>query len=182
MMERIKIVKIGRKEMPSKFKEGETYIKTTVLDETSRTIGCFDEPWSKDWKEGDIVEGDIEKVEKRGTDGSLQVYYNIKNPNKKPFTPKTFGNPNVQVYQIAAALAPVIFKNAKEVSFDDIKKLASLIKAEVNMPSFNSDAKKPVPEINVDKEDKPAPAQVAAPVKKKEVVDFPEEEEDDIEF
>jgi len=175
-IEKIKIVKIGRKTLASKFKEGDTYTQITILAEDQRRIGSFDAEWTKDWKEGMTVEGDITKTVKKDRDGFDIVYWTIKNPYAKPkqaWTPKAGGSGNytvVQSYQIAAAIAPLIYKNSKDVTFEEIVVLADKIKAKLG-GTATAEQQKPVPEVNVDKEDKPA-----APVKKLVDVDFPEEE------
>ena len=75
---KIKIAKIGRKEMPSKFKEGETYSITTILDEISGRKGAAMGKFADGWKIGDTVEGIWEKRTWKDKDGFAQESWNIK--------------------------------------------------------------------------------------------------------
>jgi len=161
MTEKLKILKIGRKQQPSKFKPGETYSITTILvpecskgkNQKLTAMG----QWSEGWKEGDEIEGIIEEKKWTDKDGFEQTNFSLTNPNKKEFTPygsKTF-NPLITAYQIAASLAPLIFANKKKVMLEDIDKLALAIKEKLNVqiPSTpEKDKEEKVKEIDVDKE------------------------------
>ena len=65
MIEKLKIIKVGRKQQPSKFKPGETYSITTIMvpecskgkNQKLTAMGL----WAENWKEEDIIEGTIEE-------------------------------------------------------------------------------------------------------------------------
>src|SRR3989304_5473858 len=108
-IEKIKIVKVGRKQQPSKFKPGETYSITTMLDDKGRKLAAMG-AWGEKWVVGDVVEASIEEKKWTDKDGFEQISMNLVNPNKKEFTPRSGGgsymNPIVVSYQLAASLAP----------------------------------------------------------------------------
>ena len=163
MIEKLKIIKIGRKQQPSKFKPGETYSITTILvpecskgkNQKLTAMG----QWSEGWKEGDEIEGIVEEKKWTDKDGFEQTNFSLTNPNKKEFTPygsKSF-NPLITAYQIAATLAPLIFAKKKKVMLEDIEKLALAIKEKIDVqPASTTEVAKEekVKEIDVDKEDK----------------------------
>lgn len=161
-MEKVKILKVGRKQQPSKFKPGETYSITTILVEDcskgkNKKLAAMG-LWAEGWKVGDEVEGIIEEKKWTDRDGFEQISLNLTNPNKKTFTQfgggKSF-NPLVTSYEIAASLAPLIFANKKKVLLEDIDKLASAIKTKIDVQpaSTTETPKEKVKEIDVDKED-----------------------------
>lgn len=158
MTEKLKIIKLGRKQQPSKFKPGETYsITTMMVSECSKgknikisAMGA----WSDAWKEGDIVEGIIEEKKWTDKDGFEQTSFTLTNPNKKTFTPRATANPLIIAYQIAATLASLIFANKKKVTLEDIDKLALAIKSKIDVSSVEEPKKEEkVKEIDVEKED-----------------------------
>src|SRR3972149_10658841 len=128
---KIKIAKIGRKEMPSKFKEGETYSITTILDEISGRKGAAMGKFADGWKIGDTVEGIWEKRTWKDKDGFAQESWNIKNPNATTGGKGGSWGPRkatiVDSYTVAAALAPILFKDKKTVKLDDISALADAL-------------------------------------------------------
>jgi len=169
-MEKIKITKIGRKQQASKFKEGETYNITTVMDEKGRKLVAMG-AWADGWKEGDEIEVEIKEKKWTDKDGFDQISLNLINPNKKPWVGGGAGsNPIFVAWQLAAQLAPLFFSDSKKkVKLDDVEKLAEEIKKRI---SVAAPAEK-VKEIDVDKQDKPAEET------KKKDPDFNEEEIDD---
>ena len=169
--EKITIAKLGRKQQPSKFKPGETYSITTILDEGGRKLAAMG-AWAEGWKVGDVIEGTIEEKKWTDKDGFEQTSLNIKNPNQKPFTPRgeTTLSPLVVSYQLAVAVAPLLYKNKKKVVLDDVIALAEKLKEKIDVAPVaeaTPEKKDVVPEIDVNDE-KPAK-------KEKEV----EEDDDD---
>lgn len=158
-MEKIKIVKIATKQQPSKFKPGETYTITTVLDEKNRKLTAMG-AWAEGWKVGDEIEATIEEKKWTDRDGFDQISLNLKNPNQKKFTPRgSYTNPVVVSYQLAATLASLLFANKKKVTLTDIDKLAEELKKRIDTSPAEKteEVKKPeakkTPEIDVDEED-----------------------------
>lgn len=154
MSEKIKIVKIGRKQQPSKFKPGETYNITTLMDEQNRKLVAMGR-WADNWKIGDVIEANIEEKKWTDKDGFEQISLNLKNPEQKPFTPFGGGqktNPIVIAYQLAASLAPLFFGDKKKITLADVDKLAEELKKRIDVPTTTEEVKKEekVPEINVD--------------------------------
>ena len=158
--EKIKIVKIGRKQMPSKFKPGDMYNITTIMDDKGRKLSAFG-AWADTWQVGSEVEGII--VEKKWTDkdGFEQISLNIDNPNKKTFVPGKGGygqNPTITAYQIAADLAPLLYAG-KNVKLADIDALVDELKKRFDIPApateddSSNTATTPVKEVDVDAED-----------------------------
>ncbi|MFA5174609.1 MAG: hypothetical protein WC438_05505 [Candidatus Pacearchaeota archaeon] len=156
-MEKITIVKIGRKEQPSKFKPGETYNITTVLDEKGRKLVAMG-GWADAWKIGDVIEVEINEKTWKDKEGFDQVSLNLTNPNKKPWTGGQGGavvNTTIISYQIAAQLSSILFADSKKkIKLDDISALADEIKKRI---SVAAPAEK-IKEIDVDKQDAPAKA------------------------
>lgn len=156
-IEKIKIIKIGRKQQPSKFKPGETYSITTILDEKNRKLTAMG-PWSENWKIGDEIEGTIEEKKWTDKDGFEQTNLNIKNPNSKQFVPRDTTNFLVISYQLAATLSSLLYANKKKVKLEDIVSLAEELRKKIE-PSYSSTTEtkeKEVPEIDVTKESKKA--------------------------
>ena len=158
-MEKIKIIKIATKQQPSKFKPGETYTITTVLDEKNRKLTAMG-AWAEGWKVGDEIEATIEEKKWTDRDGFDQISLNLKNPNQKKFTPRgSYFNPVVVSYQLAATLASLLFASKKKVTLADIDKLAEELKKRIDTSPVQKteEVKKPevkkTPEIDVDEED-----------------------------
>mgnify|MGYP000879891149 FL=1 len=155
----IKIAKIGRKEMPSKFKEGATYNITTVMDEISGRKGAAMGVFADNWKVGDIVKGIWEEKKYIDKDGFEQKSWNIKNPEQKKFTSGSYGPRKatlVDAYTIAATLAPSLFKDKKTLKFSDISKLADEImkKLETAPATTETENAKNVKTVDLDEEEK----------------------------
>jgi len=161
-IEKIKIVQLGRKSQPSKFKPGEMYAITTIMDDKNRKLGAMG-AWAEKWVVGDVIEGTI--VEKKWTDkdGFEQVSLNIENPNKKEFSPRgggSYSNPVIVSYQLAATLAPLFFEGKKKLTLADIDSLAAELKKRIDVvpaasaPEQKStpvaEKKEVVPEVSVD--------------------------------
>lgn len=176
MAEKITIKKIGRKDMPSKFKEGETYKMTTILDDNNRKMTAFGQ-WAEGWKVGDEVEVDVKEKTWRDKDGFEQTSLNMDNPNKKPFTPRGGGNfnPMISAYQVAATFALALATSGKKkLSLEDLDKIAEHVKSKFGSTT-ETEKKDDVPEVDVEKEGKG---------KKKKVEkddDFDDEEDEDVE-
>lgn len=143
-IQKIQITKIGRKQNPSKFKEGETYTITTIVDGISgKKMSTFGN-WADNWKVGDTVEGIIESKTWKDKDGFDQQSWNIKNPNKKEFVPyKKSASATkpliVEAFHIAAVLAPILYDSKKKLKLVDITELANAIKAELEKGSKTKD-------------------------------------------
>lgn len=176
---KIKIAKIGRKEFPSKFKEGETYNITTIQDELTGRKGAAMGKWADAWKVGETIEGVWEKRTYKDKDGFEQESWNIKNPEQKPagkgsgsWAPK---KPTlVDAYQIAAALSPILFRD-KKIKLDDITKLADEIMKRLNAATPAVDAQKPAgKDVDLNKEETVA----KKPETKKKDDDFEVDEEE----
>lgn len=154
---KIKISKIGRKQMPSKFKEGETYNITTIMDEITGRKGVAMGTFADSWKVGDTVEGIWEEKKYTDKDGFEQKSWNIKNPNKKEFKAGSSFGPRkatlVDAYTIAALLAPVLYKDKKTLKFSDIAKLADEVMKKVEVVPAAPAAEK-VKTVDLDKEEK----------------------------
>ena len=140
-IEKIKIVKLGRKQQPSKFKPGEMYSITTIMDDKNRKLTSMGK-WGEEWKVGDEIEAIIEEKKWTDKDGFEQVGLNLKDPNQKPFTPRSGGgsymNPIVVSYQLAAALAPLFFSDKKKITLADVDKLAEELKKRIEVTSTPS--------------------------------------------
>jgi len=154
-IEKITIKKIGRKDMPSKFKEGEVYSMVTILDENGRKMTAFgdktESDWTKNWEIGSEVSVEVNVKEGKDKDGFDVTYYNLKNPAKKAAGgySKQSNNSNyaiIQAYHIAAAIAPLLLKNEKEVNFESIVKIANSVKAEIEGVKREAE----VPVVNLD--------------------------------
>lgn len=181
---KIKISKVGRKQMPSKFKEGETYNITTVMDEITGRKGQAMGAWSDVWKVGDIVEGIWEEKKYTDKDGFEQKSWKITNPDKKEFKGGGSYGPRkatlVDAYTIAALLAPLLYKDKKILKFEDIAKLADEIMKKVEViPATPAATAEKVKTVDLDKEEKAG--------KKEETVDkdfdvdtIPAKGEDDV--
>lgn len=154
-MEKITIIKIGRKQQPSKFKEGETYNITTILDDKKRKMSAMG-AWADNWKEGDVIEAEITTKKWTDKDGFEQESLTLTNPNKKTFTPGGQANPVIISYQLAASLAPLLYKDKKSVKLDDIDKLAEELKKRLSSQS-SSAPKDDVKKIDVEEEEKKQP-------------------------
>ena len=159
---KIKITKIGKKQQPSKFKEGDTYTIATIMDEyTGRKASGFGK-WTDDWKEGHEFNGIWVANNWKDKDGFEQKGWNIENPDKKEYTGPRGGAAAtltiIHAYTIAAALAPVIFADKKKIVMSDIEKLVEAVKTKLDASAPNAEEKteekKKVKDIDVDKEDK----------------------------
>ncbi len=140
-MEKIKIIKLGRKQQPSKFKPGETYSITTILDEKGRKMSAMG-AWSDNWKVNDEIEASIEEKKWTDRDGFEQTNMVLKNPNQQPYTRGgTKFNPVIQSFELAAKLAPLLFAEKKKVNLDDITELANEIKKRLNVPIIENTEK-----------------------------------------
>jgi len=180
---KIKIAKLTTKVMPSKFKEGETYNMTTVLDEISGRKGTAMGAFADAWKVGDTVDGIWEKRTYKDKDGFDQESWNIKNP-----APKVYGGQSgtwapkkptiVDAYTIAVALVPVFFKD-KKVKLDDVARLADEVMKKL-VATAPADAAKPAgKDVDLNKEEVSAPKQAAEPAEAPRNSDTAAAEDDD---
>ena len=158
-VEKIKIVKIGRKQQPSKFKPGETYTITTIMDEKNRKLVAMG-AWGEKWQVGDVIDASVEEKKWTDKDGFEQISLNLKNPNQTAFTPRggSYFNPVVVSYQLAASLAPLFFSGKKKVTLANIDELAAELKKRIEVsPAASTQTpepkKKEVPTVDVDKEE-----------------------------
>ncbi len=157
MPEQITIKNIGRKEQASKFREGETYKITTVLDEKGRKLSATGQ-WAENWKIGDTVDVEIEEKKWTDKDGFENTSLNLKNPNQKQFTPRGGGgaqvSPVIIAYQLAAQLAPLFFSDKKKIKLEDVDKLAEELKKRIDSSTptetQKEEKKDTTPDINVD--------------------------------
>ena len=163
MSEKIKIVKLATKQQPSKYKPGETYSIITIMDEKNRKLTAMGN-WAEGWKEGDVIEANVEEKKWVDRDGFEQTGLSLKNPNASTF--KSFKrNSLIDAYHIAAALTPALY-GTKKIKMEEIDKLAEYIKAKLDAAA-PSDApaaapvKEAVPVVNVNDT---AQAQTTAPV------------------
>lgn len=130
MPEKITIVKLGRKQQPSKYKQGETYTITTVMDDKNRKLTAMGK-WSDNWKIGDVIEANVENKKWTDKDGFEQTSLALKNPVQSTF--QSFKkNTLIDAYHIAAALAPVVYSAKKKVVMEDIDKLAEYVKGKID--------------------------------------------------
>ena len=176
---KLKIVKIGRKQNPSKYKPGETYTITTIMDEQNRKITAMGK-WTDAWNEGMVVEGILEPTTWTDKDGFEQKGWSLKNPNPVQFKaggagyqPKTMV---VNAYTIAAQLAPLLFAAKKKVTLDDISALADALKVKMDGTQDTS-AKEEVKTVDVNKE---KPKSKPTPAAKEETVE--DDDDDDMPF
>ena len=158
--EKIKLVKVGRKQQPSKYKPGETYAITTILDDKNRKLSAMGK-WSENWKVGDEIEAIVEEKKWTDRDGFEQTNLALKNPNQssfnRSFTPK---NVLIDAYHIAAELAPVVYKTKTKITMKDIDELAKYLKEKLEP---TSDQPKPAPaNENVPTVDVNKPAETAS--------------------
>ena len=174
MSEKITIKKIGRKDMPSKFKEGDTYAMTTVLDSENRKMTAFG-GWAENWKVGDTPNVIIKEKTWKDKDGFEQVSLNLDNPDKKPFTPRGGGggfNPTISAYQSAATFALALATSGKKkLTLADLDKIADHIKEKFGTPA-TEEKKDDVPTVDVEKDEKKTSKK-----KKEKDPDFDDDEE-----
>lgn len=156
--EKIKITRIGRKQQPSKFKPGETYSITTLMDDKGRKLSAMGK-WAEGWKEGDVIEAIVEMKTWTDKDGFEQTNLSLKNPNQQTFSPRgSMFNPLISAYQIAATLAPLLFASKKKVMLKDVDDLAEEIRKRLSAipvaPVAITESKEAkMKEINVDAEE-----------------------------
>ena len=182
MPEKITIKKIGRKDMPSKFKEGDTYKMTTVLDDKNRKMTAFGK-WAENWSVGDNVEVNIKEKTWRNKDGFEEVSLNLDNPNKQAYIPRggagasggSFNNPVISAYSSAAmfAVALAVSGAKKKLTLADLDKIADHIKSKFGVTD-STEKKDDVPVIDVEKEEKQKPKK-----KEEKDPDFDDDAEDD---
>ena len=143
--------------MPSKFKEGETYSITTVLDEVSGRKGAAMGKFADGWKIGDTVEGIWEKRTWKDKDGFAQESWNIKNPNATTGGKGGSWGPRkatiVDSYTVAAALAPILFKDKKTIKLDDISALADALMKKFGASVSESEKKAVGADVDLNKEE-----------------------------
>ena len=161
----IKIAKVGRKQMPSKFKEGDTYNITTIMDEITGRKGVAMGTFADSWKIGDTVQGIWEEKKYTDKDGFEQKSWNIKNPEQKKFTGGSSYGPRkatlVDAYTIAATLAPLLFKDKKTLKFSDISKLADEVMKKIETAPATP-AAAPAKVVDLDEEEKIGKKKLAA--------------------
>ncbi len=160
--EKIKIAKLARKQQPSKYKQGETYSITTIMDEKGRKIAGLGQ-WTENWKVGDEIEGDVQEKKWTDRDGFEQTSLTINNPNQKSWSGRSGfqQNPKIISYQLAASLAPLLFAGKKSVKLEDIDKLAEELKSRIDSSSTTSSnssdnsttQQDKTPELNLDNEE-----------------------------
>lgn len=152
-LERVVIAKVGRKEMPSKFREGETYTMTNIQTEDGRTMTTFTD-WAKTWKVGDTIEGYVTSSTYKNKQGFDEESIRIADPamsDKKKGgwtgSPRSGGGvPRiVDAYNIAAKLAPILYANKKAIKLDDITALAEEIKKRLDASAGSTPATTPKP-------------------------------------
>lgn len=163
-MEKIKIKKISRKELPSKYKEGETYALMTILDHKNRKLTAFGK-WAEGWKEGDVVEVIVKEKTWRDKDGFDQVSLNLDNPNKKPFTPgfggRGFNNKasaynSAVMYMIAVGLSG----EKKKVTLEAVDTVATHFLSKIDTNTETSVETTNVRTVDVEEDEKPAKKKV----------------------
>lgn len=162
MSEKITIAKLARKDMPSKFKEGDTYKMTTILDNNKRRMTAFGR-WAEGWNIGDEVEVNIKTKTWRDKDGFEQTSLNLDNPNKQPFVPRGGGggggavNPMIGIYNSAVifAVALAVSDAKKKLTLEDVDKIANHIKTKCDEGTTdNVEKKAEVPKVDVEKDQK----------------------------
>lgn len=158
MSEQIKILKLGRKQQPSKYKPGDTYAITTIMDEKNRKLSAMGK-WSENWKVGDTIEAIVEEKKWVDRDGFEQTNLALKNPVQSSF--KAGGgyakNTLVDAYLIAAELASVVYSNKKRIVMKDIDELAVYIKEKIeqnNSQSSSVTSTEDVPTVDISKSEK----------------------------
>lgn len=147
--ETIKIVKLGRKEQPSKFKEGDTYNITTILDAKNRKLAAMGK-WADSWKVGDEVEAIIEEKKWTDKDGFEQTSLRLKNPNASPggFRGGRPVSPWVSAYTVAATLLPLI-TSKKKLAISDFDQLAIALKDRMENGPAGGTKTDATPEVDV---------------------------------
>ena len=159
MSEKIKIVKIGIKQNPSKYKPGETYSIVTVMDEQNRKLTAMGK-WAEGWKVGDTIDAIVEEKKWTDRDGFEQTGLSLKNPTPSTFNKGYQKNTLVDAYHIAAALVPALYGTTKKVKMEEIDKLAEYVKnkLDANAPIATpaAPAKENVPVANVNETSAPA--------------------------
>jgi len=152
MTETIQIKKLGRKPMPSKFEEGQTYSMTQVIDAKNRKMTGFGS-WTENWKVGDEISVNVTKSDYTDKNGITKISLKLENPNPssqqrgQQNDPNKISHINQLGWEIASNLASTLFSNRKSVTLNDIEGLVDAIKLKLD-PS-----KKSVPEIDVNLED-----------------------------
>ena len=151
-METIKIKKLGRKQMPSKYREGQTYAMTQIIDAQNRKMTGFG-PWTENWKIEDEISANITKSDFTDRNGITKTSLKLENPNPSSQQRGQQYDTNRIPYvdrlgwEIASKLAPILFSGQKGVKLSDIEKLVIAIKSKLD-PSKES-----VPEIDIHQED-----------------------------
>lgn len=147
--------------MASKFKEGETYNITNILDEISGRKGAAMGAWADGWKVGDTVEAIWEKRTWKDKDGFEQESWNLKNPNANKGGRgggSSWGPRKATImdaYQIAATLAPLLYKDKKSLKFDDIVKLADEVMKKIGAAAAPDTKKAEGKDVDLNKEEAP---------------------------
>lgn len=184
MSEKITIKKIARKDMPSKFKEGDTYKMTQVIDIEGRKMTAFGK-WAENWKEGDTPDVIINKKSWKDRDGFEQISLNLENPNKSTGSfgggsrKTTSFNPMLTIYNSAAmfAVALAVSGTKKKLKLEDLDRIAEHIKEKTSETSEAIETKE-VPSVDVDKETNKKKTKV----KDEEELDIEEESDEDDDF
>lgn len=71
---KLRIVKMKKKQSPSKYKKGGTFTTVKFVDEKKRKIKAMGK-WTDSWKEGDIVEGFLKRSSYDNDWGTITVSY-----------------------------------------------------------------------------------------------------------
>jgi hypothetical protein len=149
-MEKITIKKLKRQDMPSKFKEGDTYKLTTVLDDKGRKMSATGK-WAENWKAGDVIEANVEQSKWVDRNGNENINLKLTNPNPSTFNRGNFASrTHVDAALIAVQMFPLVSK--KKASVDSIFELAEEIKAKLDEMKKNTAAGKSSKSVDVEEE------------------------------
>ena len=129
-MEKITIAQIGRKQNPSKYKPGETYTITTIVDTLNRTMSAVGK-WSETWQVGQTIDAEIKTDKYVGNDGLERVSLKLVDPNKKEWK-GSGSNSWHKAYELAVLWVLGTQEGLKTLS--DVDNIAKQIKLKLDNP------------------------------------------------
>lgn len=178
--EKITIIKIKRQDMPSKYKEGDTYKLTTILDSKKRKMTATGK-WAENWKVDDVIEAIIEKKPWTDRNGNEIINLNLKNPNPKTFQSRGYGQKSIvsEAATIAIQLFPLLNPKAK-ITIDSFFELVEEIKIKFDELQKNESSGKSSKSVNVDAENWDEENEEKK--KDNDDDDFDEEDDEDLPF
>lgn len=136
-MEQIKITNVTRKQMPSKYQEGQFYTLTTIIDDKGREMTGSGK-WTEGWQIGQTIDVNVVQGQWTDKDGFPHVSLKLENPNPaaaggqggKKFYPQR--SKMVDFYTLAIQMLP-LFKTSSPITLDYVHDLAMAIKKKIDV-------------------------------------------------